>query len=66
MKLLLLEYLDRETKEKIDENINLAWRREITEEEQHERYKQIMAHWRFETNRILNLPPDYVITDQKI
>ena len=54
MKLIQIEYLDRETKEKIQKNNDKYARREISHDDHEECYEILMQTWRLETERILN------------
>ena len=54
MKLLQLEYLDRETKEGIQKNNDKYARREISHDDHEECYEILMQTWRLETERILS------------
>lgn len=55
MILFQLNNLDNEISEELKKNREKAWRREITEEEQDTRHKEIMQRFRMETERILSL-----------
>ena len=54
MQLIRLEYLDRETKEGIQNNNDKYARREISHDEHEENYELLMQTWRLETERILS------------